>query len=88
MQTEEMNSEQIRLIRTVNAMLEHVTTTNEESEYFDGSSELLRLVANLIKKANFSQEDGKIQYSQQALEFCADILNDQIYQEDLVKYDN
>ena len=86
--TEEMSSHQIRLIKTINSMLAHVLTTEEEEEYFDSSSELLRLVASAVKKANFSSHDDKIQYSQQALEYCVDILNDQVYEDELLKYDN
>ncbi len=86
--TEEMSPAQIRMIKSINSMLAHVITTEEEEEYFDGSSELLRMVASVIKKANFSNQDGKIEYSKQALEFCADVLSDQIYEDDLMKYDN
>ncbi len=86
--TEGMSPQQIRLIKSINSMLTHVITTEEEDEYFDSSSELLRLVASAVKKANFSQNDQGIQYSLQALEFCVDTLSDQVYEEDLIKYDN
>lgn len=86
--TEEMSAQQIRLIKTINTMLAHVLTTEEEEEYFDSSSELLRLVASVVKKANFSKNDKGIEYSQQALEFCVDTLSDQVYDNDLIKYDN
>jgi hypothetical protein len=86
--TEEMNNQQVRLIKTINTMLAHVLTTEEEDEYFDSSSELLRLVASAVKKANFSKNDSGIEYSQQALEFCVDTLSNQIYEDDLIKYDN
>jgi hypothetical protein len=86
--TDELSEHQIRLVKSINSMLAHVLTTDVEDEYFDSSSELLRLVANAVKKANFSENDKKIEYSKQALEFCVDILNDQVYEDQLMKYDN
>ena len=87
--TEDLSEHQIRLIKTINTLLTHVLTTDEEDEYFESSSELLRVVATAIKKSNFSHENQEpIEYGQQALEFCVDILNDQIYEGDLIKYDN
>lgn len=87
--TEDLSEHQVRLIKTINSLLGHILTTEEEDEYFESSSELLRVVATAIKKANFSEENQKpIEYGQQALEFCVDILNDQIYDGDLIKYDN
>ena len=87
--TEELSDHQIRLTKTINNLLNHVLTTDEEREYFTSSSELLRLVATAIKKSTFSEENQKpIEYGQQALEYCVDILSDQIYEGELVKYDN
>lgn len=86
--TTELSTHQIRLIKRVNSMISHVLTTDNESEYFDSSSELLKLTANIVKKANFAEQDSKIEYSKQALEFCADILSDQVYEDDIVNYDN
>jgi hypothetical protein len=87
--TEDLSKQQVRLVKTINTLLAHVLTTDQEDEYFESSSELLRVVATAIKKSNFSEENQKpIEYGQQALEFCVDILNDQIYEGDLIKYDN
>ena len=85
---EDLNPQQVRLLKSINSMLTHIMTTKEEDEYFDGSSELLRLVASAIKKANFSKTDENIKYGQQALEFCVDTLTDQVYEENVIKYDN
>lgn len=86
--TEELSEQHIRTIRSINSVLTHVLTTQEESEYFDSSSELLRLAACAVKKANFSKKDVGIEYSKQALEFCVDILHEQISNDELIKYDN
>lgn len=88
-ETDGLSKHQIRLIKTINALLGHVLTTDQEDEYFESSSELLRVVATAIKKSNFSLEHQEpIEYGQQALEFCVDILNDQIYEGDLIRHDN
>ena len=87
-ETQDMSSQQVRLIKSINLMLKHVMTTELENEYFDHSSDLLRFVASAIKQANFSKIDTDIDYGQQALEFCVDTLSDQVYEHDLVKYDN
>ena len=87
----EMNEQQKRLIKSINSLLSHVVTTDDESEYFNSSSELMRLVASAIKKSNFASEYGEnqnIEYGNQALEFCVDKLSDQVYEDDVIKYDN
>ena len=86
--TQELSSQQVRLIKTINSLLTHVLSTDEEADYFESSSELLRVFATAIKKANFSKSDDGIDYSKQALEFCVDTLNDQVYEDSLVQYDN
>lgn len=87
----ELNNEQIRLIKSISTMLTHIMSTEHEDEYFDHSSELMTLVANAVKKANFSadfEQTSKIEYGRQALEFCVDHLADQIYQDNVARYDN
>ena len=90
--TTELNSQQIRLVKTINSMLSHVLTTDEESEYFDGSAELMKMVASAVKQSNFTTEwanDESIPYATQALEFCVDIVSDQIHNGDeVIQHDN
>jgi len=86
--TTNLNEQQIRLVKSINTMLSHVLETDAESEYFDSSSELLRLVASAIKKANFNNQGSNIAYDQQALEYCVDILSEQVYTDEVMKYDN
>lgn len=88
-QIDDLAQHQVRLIKTINTLLGHVLTTDQEDEFFESSSELLRFVATAIKKSKFSEDsDHSIEYGQQALEYCVDILNDQVYEDDLIKYDN
>jgi len=89
--TTELNSQQIRLIKSICTMLNHVLVTDDEGEYFDGSAELMRMVASAVKQANFTTEwaeNQQIPYAQQALEFCIDMVSDQMYQDDIIKHDN
>lgn len=87
----ELNSNQIRLIRSINTMLTHVLTTDDECDYFDGSSELLRMVASAVKQANFTSDfkfQNNIPYAEQALEFSMENLQDHISGNKVVSYDN
>ncbi len=88
---EELGSEQIRLIKSLNSMLLNVLITDDESEFFDGSAEFMRLCASSVKLANFTEklktEDG-IPYADQALEYSMDILQDHINNSKVVSYDN
>ena len=87
----ELSAPQQRVLKTVTNLMARVMTTDEESEYFDSSSELMKLVAGAIKQANFTsiwRENEEIPYSTQALEFCLDNLSDEIQTQDIVRYDN
>ena len=86
----ELSSEQLRLIRSINTMLTHAMTTESEKEYFNASSDLLRLVAMAVKKANFSaaKKESSIDYEKQVLEYCADSLMDHIHADKLTRFDN
>ena len=89
--SQELSSQQKRLLKSVTTLLAHVMTTDEEGDYFDSSSEVMKLVAGAIKQANFTsiwRENTEIPYSVQALEFCIDHLNEEIHSDELVRYDN
>lgn len=85
--TTELNELQIRLIKSVVNMLDHVMHTDEEADFFESSSELLRVTSQAIKSSNFSKLNKELPYGEQALQYCVDVLADRIYQDDLVKYD-
>tara|TARA_Y100000385_G_C12822151_1_gene520854 strand:+ start:170 stop:487 length:318 start_codon:yes stop_codon:yes gene_type:complete len=89
--TTELNSQQIRLIKSICTMLNHILTTDDECDYFDGSAEMMRMVASAVKQANFTAEwceNENIPYAQQALEFCIDSIADQMNEDEVTKYDN
>lgn len=86
----EMSDAQVRLLKSVNAMIAHVLTTENESEFFDGSAEAMRMCAALIKQAHFANDlqfDG-IPYADQALEYSMDILHEHMNNSKVVQYDN
>lgn len=89
--TAELDSAQIRLIKKINLMLTNMMVTDEESEYFNSSSELLKLVAQSVKDANFSKfwsENSNIKYADQALEYSVDSLSDDLKAQNLAGFDN
>ena len=89
--TETLNPAQIRLLKSLNAVLTHVMKAEDEAEYFDGSAELMRLCASLIQQSKFPvmlENHGEIAYADQALEFSVDVLQDYIGESNIVTYDN
>ena len=82
---------QVRLIRSLNAMLTHLLVTDEEAEFFDGSAEFMRMCAALIKQSHFTERllaEENIPYADQALEFAVDVLSEHMTLSKVVHYDN
>ncbi|MBK26523.1 MAG: hypothetical protein CME70_21165 [Halobacteriovorax sp.] len=89
--TNGLTDAQVRLIRSLNAMLTHVLLTDEESEFFDGSAEFMRMCAALIKQSHFTEKllaEENIPYADQALEFAVDVLSEHMTLSKVVQYDN
>lgn len=87
----ELSPAQIRAIKTLNHLVQHVMTTESESEYFDNSAEVMRACAALIKQANFimsTEQDSTIPYEEQVLEFSLDVLQEHMSSSKVVSYDN
>lgn len=87
----DFTANQIRLIRSLTTMLTHVMITDNEEEYFEGSAEFMRMCAALIKQARFTEnlkEAGSIPYSQQALEYAIDVLQEYVTASKVITYDN
>lgn len=83
--------QQVRLIRSLNTMLAHVMVTENEEEYFEGSAEVMRMCAALIKQAQFTENlkgVDNISYAQQALEYSMDVLQEYVSSSKVVTYDN
>lgn len=89
--TTELTPSQIRLVRSINVMLKNVLVSDHEDEFFEGSAELMRLCAALIKQSRFSDDimrSSPIPYAEQALEYSVDALQDVISNARVVHYDN
>ena len=89
--TTHMNEAQVRQLKTLNSLLSHVLSTDEEGDFFDGSAEAMRICAALIKQANFPSlltHSGDIPYADQALEYSVDLLQEHMGSPKIVSYDN
>lgn len=86
--TEGLSAVQVRLIKTVHALLCNVLTSDEEAEYFEGSAELLKKAAELIKASQFALEHPEMSYGSQAVEFSVDSLNEALEEDKLQNFDN
>ena len=86
----ELESQQTRLIRTINSYLMHVLTTEDESEFFEGSSELLKMAAIAIKQSNYMKNRGdeEIKHAEQAIEYSVESLFEHMAKSKLVSLDN
>ena len=89
--TADLKVQHVRLIRSIVTMLGHVLSTDDEAEYFDGSAELMSMIASAIKQAKFSEElsspDG-IPYAQQAIEFSMDSVAQKLLNPKGINFDN
>ncbi len=89
--TSELSPAQIRLLKSIHSMASQVMTSENESDYFEGSTEVMRLCASMIMEANFSKNAksrSAIPYAEQALEYSVSILEDYVSSKKVVNYDN
>jgi len=74
--TEDLSPAQVRLVKTMHALMAHLLTAEDESEYFNASSEFLRKATEVIQGAQFATQNTDMSYGQQAVEFAVDFLNE------------
>jgi hypothetical protein len=86
--TQELTPTQVRLLKSINSLMSHVLSAEDESEYFETSAELLRKTAELIKHADYAQNNKDISYGEQAVEFAVDFLNETLQTNGLHNIDN
>lgn len=88
--TTELSPAQVRLLKRVHATLADLLTTDDEGEFFEGSAELMRVCAHLIKQSHFSDDKKRssIPYGEQALEYSVDCLQEQMSRGAIINYDN
>ena len=85
---EELTPTQVRLLKSVTSLLTNVLASDEESEFFDMSAELMRKVAETIKHSDFANKNRDMEYGEQAVEFAIDFLNDSMEQNKIHNIDN
>lgn len=85
---EELTPTQVRLIKSVNSLLSHVLTAEDEAEYFEMSAELMKKTAELIKHSTFAEDHKNMSYGEQAVEFAMDFLNESLDQKKIHNIDN
>ena len=85
--TKELTPQQIRLVKHLNHALKTTLTTEYEDEYFELSAEFMKTCATLIKSAHFAIKYEEY-YSDQALEYAADIMEENMSEKKSIHYDN
>ncbi|MFZ8934505.1 MAG: hypothetical protein ACO20H_03995 [Bacteriovoracaceae bacterium] len=89
--TEMLHPSQVRLVKSINSLLLHLLMTDDEAEYFESSSDFLRLAASVIKESHFAYENeplDKINYSNQAIEYALDQLQEALNKQEIKSLDN
>jgi hypothetical protein len=86
--TEELTPTQVRLLKSINSLMTHVLSADEESEYFEMSAELMRKTAEIIKHSDFANKNKEMSYGEQAVEFSVDFLNESINGNGINNIDN
>ncbi|MFG1484259.1 hypothetical protein ABMA77_01380 [Halobacteriovorax sp. RZ-1] len=86
--TSELTPAQLRAIKTINMLMAHIVTTEDEADFFDGTAEVMRICASLVKQSKFCQGNSSIPYGDQALEFSIELLTELMESSSVVKYDN
>lgn len=76
--TTQLTPTQARLIKTVNALMAHIVSADEEAELFEGSAEILTKVSELIHSSHFAQSHKELNYAEQALEYSIDFLRENL----------
>lgn len=74
--TEDLTPEQIRILKAMSALMTNVLSADEEGEYFEASSQLMKKAADLIRKSHFAKDHKQMPYGEQAVEYAVDFLND------------
>jgi len=82
-----LSAHQVRLIKKLNHIVQLAITTRYEDEFFESSAELIKTCASIIKQSDFTKHSNGI-YTDQALEYATDLLEDIIAEKKVVKYDN
>lgn len=83
--------EQLRLTKSIITELITMMETNKEDQFFQSSSELMRLIATSIEFSSFVDYQASVStipFSKQAIEYSIDVLADYMETNKLIQYDN
>lgn len=83
--------QQVRLLKTINAYLQALSVTQDEKEFFEGASELLRSFAAFLKQSSYIKDlenEFREEYSLQAIEYAIENLYENLSSRSVVKFDN
>ena len=87
-----LSEQQERNLKTITGLILNLCTTKNESEFFEQTQEVMKLLASILKQSNFvavQQKSGSdIPYAQQAIELATDWLHDHLYSKGLNNFDN
>lgn len=86
--TEGLSATQVRLIKSIHALLASVVSSEDEGEYFETSAALLKKTAELIKHSEFAIQNQAMSYGDQAVEFAVDTLNELMDENKIINLDN
>jgi hypothetical protein len=84
----DMSPTQVRLVKSIHALLANVLSSEEEGEYFEASSELLTKTAEFIKHCDFAKTHKNISYGDQAVEFALDKIYELLDENKIQNLDN
>ena len=80
---------QVRLLKSLNALLLQNMTTQSESEFFETCAEMMRVCAGMINQSKFPRESNdKVPYAKQAIEYSIDVLQEHVEDNTINRYDN
>jgi len=87
-----LSEQQERNLKTITGLILNLSTTKNETEFFEQTQEVFKLLASVLKQSQFAnqkQKDGSdIPYAQQSIEMATDWLHDHLYSKGLNNFDN
>lgn len=86
--TEELSANQVRLLKSINSLMTHTLTADEEGEFFEASAQLMKQVATLINQSHYPKAHKSTDYGTQAVEYAVDFINETLEEKSLHNVDN
>lgn len=89
-ETSDLTPVQQRLLKHIHTLTVHLLKTDDESEYFEASAEILKQVVSMIKHSDFptQSKNRKIPYAEQSIELALEQIFETVEQKKHINYDN